>query len=193
MYAIMDMVMKFHAKMGQPIGDPRAPDIQVEQDFRLALIDEELKELRIALTGYKRHPEDPEALLPFANEEDQLAEVAKELGDCLYLLVGCAVAWGLDMGAIMMEIHNSNMSKTPNPNGKAIKGQGYIPSNIKRNIRESIQEFEEAPDYFGNVLDERSEAIWHTPRKTRVGSVDAEIKEVQDSTRTLNLKIKRIT
>lgn len=179
MFSVMDQVLRFHEKMGQPIGDPRAPDIRVETDFRLALIEEEYRELQIAVSGFKKDPEEKGKFLPFSSPEEQNAAVADALGDLIYVIVGSAVAWGLDLGAVWNAIHESNMSKTPNPNGKTIKGEGWIPANIGAVLAESAKEFTDNPDYFGDLDDQ---AAWPTPRKQRVGSTSAELAQVKAET-----------
>lgn len=181
MFAIMDNVLQFHAKMGQPIGDPRSPDVSVEQDFRLTLIEEELRELRIALAGFKKDPSEKGKLLPFSSKEEQNASVADALADLFYVIAGSAVAWGLDMGEVWSAVHASNMSKTPNLAGKAIKGEGFEPADVERVLAASALEFTENPDHFGDMLTDMG-AAWHNPRRERVGSTKLEIEAVKAET-----------
>lgn len=176
MFALMDQVMQFHAKMGQPIGDPREPDITVEQDFRIALIKEEFAELQIALAGKKKGTDG--SVVPFGSKAEQHAAVADGLGDLFYVLAGSAIVWGIDMVPVMDEIHDSNMSKTPNLHGKAIKGENFRPADLQRVLEETADLFKRDPLMMG----ENEESIWHTPRKQRVGSQEAEMLEVQNAT-----------
>lgn len=66
--------------------------------------------------------------------EDNLANFAKEMADLIYVVVGTAVAFGIDMDAIFDEVHRSNMSKYPvtyREDGKILKGPNYLPADIK--------------------------------------------------------------
>lgn len=60
--------------------------------------------------------------------------VAKELADVLYVTYGAADALGIDLPAVFVEVHRSNMSKLdPNgqvlrrADGKVLKGPSYRP------------------------------------------------------------------
>lgn len=176
MYQLMQQVLAFHNRMGQPIGDPRKPDISIEQDFRLALITEEFRELQVALAGFKKDAEG--SLIPFVCSEDQIAAVADGLGDLCYVIAGSAVAWGLDMGPVLDAIHESNMSKTPNPNGKAIKGPDFKPVNLQAVIAQSARDFQEEQDLIGP----EDYAYWPEPRRERVGCMSTELAQVKQET-----------
>lgn len=168
MHDIMHLVLDFHDKMGQPIGDPRAPDITNEQEFRRALIAEEYKELKNALDGF--HKDKDGVLVPFESPEQQIAHVADGIGDLVYVLAGSAAVWGIDMGQVFMAIHASNMTKTPNPAGKTTKGPNFKPVDLIKVLEESKAEFSQE-DYFGDY--------WPHPRKNRIGSTQAELAQVQ--------------
>ena len=92
---------------------PTAIDPMIAQ-LRYDLIKEELLELGIA-----------------AN----LTEVADAIGDLLYVVLGTAVAYGIDIDPIFQEIHRSNMSKFidgyKRADGKWMKGPSYSPANLK--------------------------------------------------------------
>lgn len=60
--------------------------------------------------------------------------VAKELADVLYVTYGAANALGIDLPAVFVEVHRSNMSKVDadgqvlrRADGKVLKGPGYRP------------------------------------------------------------------
>jgi predicted HAD superfamily Cof-like phosphohydrolase len=60
--------------------------------------------------------------------------VAKELADVLYVTYGAADALGIDLPAVFVEVHRSNMSKigvdgqvVRRADGKVLKGPGYQP------------------------------------------------------------------
>lgn len=57
------------------------------------------------------------------------AAAADAIGDRLYVLLGDAVATGLNVESILDDVHRSNMGKVAiNPqSGKAIKGDRYQP------------------------------------------------------------------
>ena len=65
--------------------------------------------------------------------------VAKELADVLYVTYGAADALGIDLPAVFVEVHRSNMSKAGpdgevrrRPDGKVLKGPGYRPPDLER-------------------------------------------------------------
>ncbi|HIG57979.1 MAG TPA: phosphoribosyl-ATP diphosphatase [Flavobacteriales bacterium] len=87
--------------------------------LRLALIEEELSELREALIN------------------DDIVETADALADILYVVYGAAAAFGIDIDEVFEEVHDSNMSKLDNNGqpifdemGKVMKGHGYFHPNI---------------------------------------------------------------
>jgi len=52
--------------------------------------------------------------------EDDVAHVAKELADLLYVTYGAALEWGIDLVAVMDAVHASNMAKV-GPDGKVMR------------------------------------------------------------------------
>jgi predicted HAD superfamily Cof-like phosphohydrolase len=181
MYQLMSQVLAFHKKMGQPIGDPREPDVTVERDFRLAIIEEEYHEFLMAVEGYKKvkSPEFPEGkIMPFESKAEQIAAVAQEMADVMTVLAGSAVTWGIDLGTVSDVLQISNMSKTPNPNGKAIKGPDFQKPDYVSVLENIAEEFRNYPEDIG---DEET-CYWPTPRRERIGSVEAELVEVKNAT-----------
>ncbi len=68
-------------------------------------------------------------------KEDDLVKIADALGDLLYFILGTGVAYGINLGPVVEEIHRSNMTKSrPVPgkdiDAKALKGEGYSPPNL---------------------------------------------------------------
>jgi predicted HAD superfamily Cof-like phosphohydrolase len=66
--------------------------------------------------------------------------VADAIADCLYILYGTALEWGLGdkLPVIFDEVHRSNMSKLGadgkpiyREDGKILKGENYTPPQIK--------------------------------------------------------------
>lgn len=116
-----DMVTEFMTEAGQDCPcTPVIPSVEV-QDFRVRLIDEELDELCDAF-----------------NERD-IVEVADAIGDLLVVVLGTAVACGIEIGPVFNEIHRSNMTKfidgAKRPDGKWIKGPSYQPPNLAAIIK----------------------------------------------------------
>jgi predicted HAD superfamily Cof-like phosphohydrolase len=85
--------------------------------FRLSLIEEETKEV-----------------LDAANSGDFL-DAIDGICDLLYVTLGAAVAWGIDIEPFFDEVHESNMRKIDGPKdpetGKLLKPEGWVPPNLK--------------------------------------------------------------
>lgn len=108
-------VEDFHREFGITIN--HIPCIPIEKDstLRVSLIQEELDELKDALT--KR----------------DVVEVADAIGDILYVTLGCAVTCGIDIERVFHEIHRSNMTKKGGhraESGKWIKPDTYEPAQL---------------------------------------------------------------
>lgn len=113
MNKMQQQVKDFHEKFGHPA--PEKPWLihAGRFDKRLDWIDEELAELVEAVA------------------DGDIVEIADALGDILYLTLGTAVEYGIDLEPIFDEIHRSNMSKTPAPDGgKVLKGKDYFKPNL---------------------------------------------------------------
>lgn len=131
MHIALQALLEFHKKMGLTIGDPRCPNIQQEQEFRLELIEEELDELYEAL------------------DENNTVKAADALGDLIYVIAGAAVTWGIDIASIFDEVHRSNMTKSPEgkrADGKVMKPPGYSPPDIQGVLDEVAENFDCGPD-----------------------------------------------
>ncbi len=102
------MVEEFHRKYGAPIGE-RPEMISAEQALlRSSLVVEEAAELVTALS------------------RRDLVAAADALADLLYVVHGTAIALGVDVDAVMAEVHSSNMSKQgKREDGKITKGRDY--------------------------------------------------------------------
>lgn len=109
------MVEAFHRQFDilvQP--RPAIPDAAT-RELRVRLIQEEFDELRQALA------------------QEDLAAIAKELADLLYVVYGTAVSYGLDMQPVFREVHRSNMSKGggyKRDDGKWVKPSTYSPAQL---------------------------------------------------------------
>jgi len=109
------MVLDYHRKMGFTINGCPTVIGPIQVKDRSDILQEEVDELRTAL------------------ENGNLGEIADGIGDAIYVLIGTAVACGIDIKPIFKEIHRSNMTKTPplSETGKAIKGEGYSPPKLE--------------------------------------------------------------
>lgn len=120
-------VREFMRKAGQSCPEkPEVPDAGIAE-LRVRLIREEADELEQA----------------FVNED--LTEIADAVGDLLYVVIGTAIASGIEMNRIFAEIQRSNMSKFIDghrrDDGKWIKGPSYSPA-ILAPIIKSLSEGE---------------------------------------------------
>jgi len=98
---------------------PAIPPADVVR-LRLHLIDEEAAEFREA------------------SEAGSLPEAIKELCDLLYVVLGAANAYGIDIEPFFAEVHRSNMTKLwpggevrKNALGKVLKPPTYSPAQIE--------------------------------------------------------------
>lgn len=133
MYSALFALQEFHKKVGLAIGDPRAPDLSVDTELRLKLIEEEYGELTLAFLGLDKQGN---AL----DGRTQLIAVADALGDLAYVIAGAAVTWGIDIGGVFEEIHRSNMTKLPGnkrSDGKITKGPEYVPPDLERVLQDA--------------------------------------------------------
>lgn len=110
------MVEEFHRKFEIAIGQrPSVPDEPTCQ-LRMRLIQEEFDELKEAMVA------------------QDLAGVAKELADLLYVVYGTAVTYGMDMDTVFREVHRSNLSKVggyKRADGKWVKPPTYSPAQVE--------------------------------------------------------------
>lgn len=132
-HVALQMAQEFHETMGQSIGDPRRPDITVDQALRIELIREEFEELKKALAA------------------GDVIEAADALADLQYVINGAAVSWGIDLASVYEEVHASNMTKAVDAlhetnsrkllglkraDGKVMKGPNYRPPDVARVLKD---------------------------------------------------------
>lgn len=113
-------VAEFHSKFGltrRPRPALGPPSLEA---LRVALIAEELDELVEAF------------------QVRDLVAVADALGDLAYVIFGAAVTFGIDLDAVVSEIHRSNMTKLGedglpirDESGKVRKGPHYDPPQLR--------------------------------------------------------------
>lgn len=77
--------------------------------------------------------------LVHAETEDDIVKVADALGDIIQSALYYGSQYGIDMDAVLEEIHASNLTKINkdgsvlrHQNGKIMKGPDYLPPNIKK-------------------------------------------------------------
>ncbi|MEV5439032.1 MazG nucleotide pyrophosphohydrolase domain-containing protein [Streptomyces sp. NPDC052682] len=74
--------------------------------------------------------------------EGPLDRLAHELADVVYVAYGTALVHGIDLDAVIAEIHRSNMTKlgpdgqvTRRPDGKVLKGEHYEAPDVAGVLR----------------------------------------------------------
>ena len=116
----LQMVIEFHTAFR--VGVKPLPVAQIDaptEQLRLDLLDEEFQELKDAIKA------------------KDLVEIADALADISYILNGTAAVYGIDLDAVIAEVHRSNMTKLGadgkpiyREDGKVLKGPDYEPPRI---------------------------------------------------------------
>jgi len=109
------MVEDFHRKFEIFIQAAPAELNEETKRLRVRLIQEEFDELKESMAA------------------GDLAAVAKEMADLLYVVYGTAVSYGIDMEPVFEEVHRSNLSKVggyKREDGKWVKPATYSPACI---------------------------------------------------------------
>lgn len=118
------MVRRFHEKFGQPVLDSPAITNIDRAALRVRLIQEEYEEVDQAC----------------ANED--LVEIADGLCDLIYVCIGTALEYGIDLDPIFEEVQRTNMAKLPghfNANGKITKPSGWTPPDIASLLEKQLK------------------------------------------------------
>lgn len=125
-----EMVREFHVTYGLPVVDSPGHPSEDRIKLRRDLISEEYWE-------YDR-----------AVEKNDLVNLAQELADILYVVYGAALEYGIDLDAVVTEVHRANMSKLDKDgsvirreDGKVLKGPNYKAPDIEAilNLKEENQ------------------------------------------------------
>lgn len=134
-----DQVREFMMKAGQECPEkPTTPSMKVAE-LRTKLIEEELLELRGAIgLGRRFIAQDETERIPC-----DLVEVSDAITDLLVVVLGTAVACGINIQPCWDEVHRSNMTKFIDghrrEDGKWIKGPSYSPANLEPIIKEQMK------------------------------------------------------
>ena len=116
-----EKVKQFMQTFGQEVKTKASFSDEKTNQLRLALITEELEELKNAM------------------ESKDLLEVADALTDILYVTYGAGHAFGINLDKCFDEVQNSNMSKLGkngkpiyNELGKVMKGPDYFKPDLSK-------------------------------------------------------------
>lgn len=159
----IDLVRQFHTTFDHPVAKALTVGDAKLRRLRVLLIASELAELAQALgvplevevkpvrmtalskfeptemmNGMVQKVWVAPAELCYSDNLVDLVETADALGDLDYVVQGGNLVFGIPAGAVMYEIHSSNMSKLDldgkpirDADGKIVKGPNYVPPNIK--------------------------------------------------------------
>ncbi|HPF78692.1 MAG TPA: nucleoside triphosphate pyrophosphohydrolase family protein [Alphaproteobacteria bacterium] len=124
----IEMVQEFHETYGLPVEAEQTTGSQKTKDLRINLLQEELDELKEALSN------------------DDMVETLDALIDLQYVLDGAFLSFGLHnvKDAAFDEVHRSNMSKLGEDgkpirrpeDGKVMKGPNYFKPDMTQFIKD---------------------------------------------------------
>jgi predicted HAD superfamily Cof-like phosphohydrolase len=128
---VLAQVLDFHEAFDlprEPLPTNRVADSLAQ--LRVRLLREEVEEFADAV------------------ERRDLVAIADALADVVYVAYGSAVTYGLDLDAVVREVHRSNMSKLDTngrpllrEDGKVLKSERYRPPGIERVIEDQLPLF----------------------------------------------------
>ncbi|MEK7300148.1 MAG: MazG nucleotide pyrophosphohydrolase domain-containing protein [Nitrospirota bacterium] len=130
------MVEEFHKKFDILVQVSPTAASEETKRLRIRLIQEEFDELKESMA------------------EGNLAALAKEMADLLYVVYGTAVSYGIDMDPVFREVHRSNLSKVggyKREDGKWVKPPTYSPADIEPLLAMQMSAPEEAQRSLGGV------------------------------------------
>lgn len=110
------MVEEFHRKFEILVQTTPSDLTDESKRLRIRLIQEEFEELKESMAS------------------GDLASIAKEIADLLYVVYGTAVSYGIDMEPVFREVHRSNLSKIggyKRDDGKWVKPATYSPARVE--------------------------------------------------------------
>ena len=136
------LVSEFHAIYGMPdriaSGQPSGLDYE-RLGMRMSLISEEVTELMTAVYGPRAGEVIAEAFASAPDDHERdIVETADALADLVYVIYGMALESGIDLDAVLAEVHSSNLSKLMpdgsvrrREDGKILKGPNFREPEIK--------------------------------------------------------------
>jgi|ERR1700677_686931 len=120
MNRMQEQILEFIKAVGQEHYEITTIPEPKTKGLRMKLIYEETQELFEAIVN------------------DNIVGVADGIADLLYVVIGTAIAYGIDVEKIFDEVHRSNMSKIwpdgtvrKNEYGKVLKPPTFSPPNLK--------------------------------------------------------------
>lgn len=74
-----------------------------------------------------------------AERSNSIVDIADALADMVYVIAGASLEYGIDLDAVMLEVHRSNMAKVDEETGKVIrredgkilKPDGWKPPDVR--------------------------------------------------------------
>lgn len=140
--SVLDQVLEFHEAFALP-REPR-PTGQVGgvlAQLRVALLQEETEEFAVA------------------TEARDLVAIADALADVVYVAYGAAVTYGINLDAVVAEVHRSNMSKLDEngcpilrEDGKVLKSHRYRPPQIASVLEDQLPLFDGCSAGLGSAV-----------------------------------------
>ncbi len=120
---------EFHRAAG--FASPDAPAVPGPDllGLRRTLVREEAREVDAEFAALSTRLEAGDLLTP-----GDLAPLAHELADLLYVTYGALDALGIDADAVFAEVHRANMTKLGGPkraDGKLLKPEGWQPADVR--------------------------------------------------------------
>lgn len=134
-----ERVVEFMRVFGHPVYDkPTVIEDEGWEKMRLGLIQEEFAEL-LEAAGYTESARWIRDVVLVKSGEADIVGVADALGDIEYVVNGMAAGMGINLPAVVKEIHRSNMTKLGadgkpiyREDGKILKGENYEPPNLEK-------------------------------------------------------------
>jgi predicted HAD superfamily Cof-like phosphohydrolase len=113
-------VAEFHMAFDLPMRDIPGAEIDCHlAELRVTLLEEEVGEFVTA------------------SQKGDLVGIADALADMAYVIYGTALTYGIDLDAVLREVHRSNMSKLGDngkplirADGKVLKSDRYFPPDV---------------------------------------------------------------
>ena len=128
-----DLVADFHRAIGEATPDrPQVPGLD-RLELRETLLREEFAEVLEQLARLR-------ALADHGTPAGlgDVAAVAHELADLLYVTYGALLALGVPADAVFAEVHRANLAKASGPrreDGKQLKPEGWRPADVEAVLR----------------------------------------------------------